>query len=130
MTADLAKEKSDDQKMDTPKNIRVYSGSAHPQLSRDIADYLNTAFFKAYRYVNAFDGESLPQVFSTPDSCFAELCDIKMKKCESHLRSRNYKKELAPKMSPEFLQKEYPKLSPALFSLLHSVSEQLEDEMK
>ena len=90
----------------------------------------NTAFFKAYRYVNAFDGESLPQVFSTPDSCFAELCDIKMKKCESHLRSRNYKKELAPKMSPEFLQKEYPKLSPALFSLLHSVSEQLEDEMK
>ncbi len=99
-------------------------------LTRDISEYLNTAFFKAYRYVNAFDGESLPQVFSTPDSCFAELCDIKMKKCESHLRSRNYKKELAPKMSPEFLQKEYPKLSPALFSLLHSVSEQLEDEMK
>ena len=26
--------------MDTAKNIRVYSGSAHPQLSRDIADYL------------------------------------------------------------------------------------------
>lgn len=26
--------------MDTPKNIRVYSGNAHPQLSRDIADYL------------------------------------------------------------------------------------------
>ena len=26
--------------MDTPKNIRIYSGNAHPQLSRDIADYL------------------------------------------------------------------------------------------
>ena len=47
-TADLAKEKSDDQKMDTPKNIRVYSGSAHPQLSRDIADYLGISLGRVH----------------------------------------------------------------------------------
>ena len=36
----------------------------------------------------------------------------------------------APDMSYATLQSEYPKLSPSLFSLLHSVSDQLEDEMK
>ena len=34
--------------MDTPKNIRVYSGSAHPHLSRDIADYLGISLGRVH----------------------------------------------------------------------------------
>ena len=34
--------------MDTAKNIRVYSGSAHPQLSRDIADYLGLSLGRVH----------------------------------------------------------------------------------
>ena len=34
--------------MDTAKNIRVYSGSSHPQLSRDIADYLGISLGRVH----------------------------------------------------------------------------------
>ena len=34
--------------MDTAKNIRIYSGSAHPQLSKDIAEYLGLSLGKVH----------------------------------------------------------------------------------
>ena len=100
------------------------------QMIRDVSQYLNTAFFKAYRYVSRLDPSALPESNPVPDNCFSELCDIRMKKCESHMRVCSPENGSAPDMSYATLQSEYPKLSPSLFSLLHSVSDQLEDEMK
>lgn len=100
------------------------------KMIKDVSLYLNTAFFKAYRYVSQFDTAALPQNYSIPESCFSELCDAKMKKYESRLRMNAPKKGSSPDMSYETLQKAYPRLSPSLFSLLHTVSEQLEEEMK
>jgi len=101
----------------------------HKELTREISNYLNTAFFKAYRYVSSFDSAALPESFSVPDSCFSELCDVRMKKCESNLRRESAKKEDAPDMSFAAIQSNYPALSPSLFSLIHNVSRQMEEEM-
>lgn len=100
------------------------------KMIKDVSLYLDTAFFKAYRYVSQFDPSALPQNYSVPDECFSELCDARMKKCESSMRMNHPSKDSSPDMSYATLQKDYPRLAPSLFSLLHSVSEQLEEEMK
>ncbi|MBQ2866527.1 MAG: helix-turn-helix transcriptional regulator [Clostridia bacterium] len=100
------------------------------QMIKDVSIYLDTAFFKAYRYVSQFDPSALPESYAVPDACFSELCDLNMKKCESRMKMNKGKEGSAPDMSYATLQSEYPRLAPSLFSLLHSVSEQLEEEMK
>ena len=100
------------------------------QMIRDVSLYLDTAFFKAYRYVTQFDPSALPENFSVPDSCFSELCDVEMKRCESNMRRSSPDKASAPDMSYATLQRDYPRLAPSLFSLLHTVSDRLEEEMK
>lgn len=101
-------------------------------LIADVSAYLSAAIYKAYRYVYLLAGSCSDTMFSVPAPVFSELCDAEMKLREYRLRAlaqRNSESKEPmhfPDISIDTLNAEYPNLAPALFSVLHNVSEELE----
>lgn len=101
-------------------------------LITDVSGYLSAALYKAYRYVYAIAGKSADSMFPVASSVFSDLCDVEMKLREYRLRTlaltnAESREPLEfPELSIDALTRDYPSLAPALFSVLHNVSEELE----
>lgn len=104
-------------------------GTCDSAVSVCVAEYLNTAFYKAFRMTYALDPQNRSDAFPGSELNFSELCDLQMKRSEARLRRLSAGKDgLAADLSMGGLQQQYPQLAPSLFSLLHGVSAKLEKE--
>ena len=101
-------------------------------LINDVSSYLSAALYKMYRYVYLISGKHSDSMFPVPASLFADLCDAEMKLREYRLRALAQKNGDSRQplefsdLSIDGLSRDYPTLAPALFSVLHNVSEELE----
>jgi len=96
-----------------------------------VSNYLFFAFYKMYRFVYLASGSGKEAAFSVSPAYFSELCDVKMKLCEKTLREycpQGDKKAGLPDMAVTVIEQSYPALAPSLFSLLHDVSEKIEEK--
>ncbi len=110
--------------------FEVLGKSENKRIVRSVTQYLDTAFVKMFRYVARKDKKLLPDAYPVSDLYFSELCDVKMKKCEAELCAESEKGDESLDLSPEAIQKEYPSMSPALFSVIHTVSDSLKNEIQ
>ena len=97
---------------------------------KTVSDYMGLAFYKAYRMLYAMDESSSKKAFAAPQGIYSELCDIEMKKCEAKLRQLACDGHIAPDMSLEHVQQNWPRLAPSLLSLLHGVDEKISPEIE
>ena len=110
--------------------FEVLAKSDNKRVLRSVTQYLDTAFVKMFRYVSRRDKKLLPDAYPVSDLYFSELCDVKMKKSEAALCAESQNGDDALDLSPESLQKDYPSMSPALFSVIQTVSDSLKNEIK
>lgn len=104
-------------------------GKCDGTLVNGIADYMNTAFYKAFRMFYALNRDNRSDAFPEADFNYSELCDLQLKRSEARLRRMAAAKEpVAADLNIDTLQQQYPHLAPSLFSLLHGVSGRLEKE--
>ncbi len=89
--------------------------------------YLSAAYYKVFRLISLKDAGFMQDTFSIPEEYFSELCDAKMKKYEYKLRAET-SQNANYNLTIEQLQKNYPQMAPALFSVLHSTSEDIKKE--
>ncbi len=110
----------------------ILGRSGNKQVIAECASYLNTAFYKVYRYAYSMGAANPDSAFPVPRQVFSPLCDMQLKRSEAALESAVLE-ESSPAFSEltiDSVQNNYPQMAPSLFSLLHSVSDGIEGKKK
>ncbi|MBQ7624373.1 MAG: helix-turn-helix transcriptional regulator [Clostridia bacterium] len=105
----------------------ILSGSGDDVSIGNATKYLCAAYYKVFRLISLKDKGFMQEAFSIPEEYFSELFDAKMKKYEFRLRA-DTSPDARYDVSIEKLQNDYPQMAPALFSVLHSISEEVKKE--
>ena len=87
--------------------------------------------YKSFRYLHMMRPGGSEEAFPVSADLFSEQCDSYLKRCEADLRRFiAHSEEELPNMQPiamDQLQQEYPKYAPSMLSLLHAVSDKLDN---
>ncbi len=104
-----------------------------------VSSYLSIAVYKMYRYVYLANNSNDDSFFPLPAEFFSEACDAEMKKNEIKLKSSalgispeggRAEHTDSPELSHQALTEAYPTHAQSLLTLLHSVSEKIEKNIK
>jgi len=101
------------------------------KLVQTVSNYFSILVYKSFRYLHLMRPGGSEEAFPVTADIFSEQCDSYLKRCEADFRRFiAHSEEELPNMQPiamDQLQQEYPKYAPSMLSLLHAVSDKLDN---
>lgn len=119
--------------------IELAGKSGSKQLTGEICSYLSIPIYKVFRYLYMSDAKNAEAAFKTRPEHFDCLCDAEMKLSELRIKAAakgdggfGLKEEEInmPELAPATISKEYPGVSQSLLSLLQTVSDNIEKNIR